>query len=145
MTFSRTATATATAATAACLLGACGATTPPVPTGAPELVSFSVADAPVENGKKLNASFRELRREPDHSVVRAAVVSGGSVSSSMFILRGACLVLHARGARYVTVAPEPGASSDTFRLTFPAQAAPEPGGPGKGAFSAGDCRLLGFE
>lgn len=133
--------ATLLAACAACAVQAQGAPNPPA-----ELVSYSVSDAPAENGSRLNATFRELRREADHSLVQATITSGGSVSSAMFVLRGVCMVLRARTAPYVASAPEPSAPPRSYRLTFPDQPRPEQlVGREKSVFSAADCKLLGVD
>lgn len=110
------------------------------------LVSISVADAPAENGKKLNATLREVVREREFSIVEVDVASGGSVSTSIFILRGACLVLRARGERFFASKPEHGRAMRAFRLTFPTEATPEQlSGRTKSVFSAQECDLLGFK
>ena len=133
-------------AAAASLIWASFAAAQQSPGGTPELVSFTVADAPAENGKRLNATFQELKREQDYSVVQATVRSGGSVSSSMFVLRGACLVMRARGAGYFSSSPEPGGSARTYRLTFPTQPTQEQlSGRAKSVFAAAECELLGLK
>lgn len=109
----------------------------------PPLVRLEVKDAPVENGKRLNATFVELEREAGYSIVEAKVLSGGSVSSSMFVVRGLCAVLRARGEQMVQSQPQ--GAPGQLKLTFPSTAAPEDlQGRGKKIFTLQDCDLLRF-
>src|SRR4051812_42878942 len=62
----------------------------PLAPAVPALYHLEVEDAPAENGKRLNMSLREVQRAIDHSLVEVSFVSGGSVSSSMFVFRGMC-------------------------------------------------------
>lgn len=116
----------------------------------PALYSFAVEDRPVENGKQLNMSFRELTREIARSFVEVTRVSGGSVSSSMFIVRGMCGLMRARGeenfvSEAVPKRSEQAAQIEQYRVTFPKVAiATEPPGRKQLAFSAAQCLLLGF-
>ncbi len=64
-----------------------------------DLVSLSVKGQRVENGKMLEMEFHEVERTPDASIVQVKFVSGGSVSSSLFVVRGQCAVGRARGVR----------------------------------------------
>ena len=98
----------------ATLVAACSSV-PPTP-----LVHLKVAGTPVENGKSLEMRFDELERRADSSIVEVTFVSGGSVSSSMFQMRGMCEVLFARDERYVVpqrIRGEP----NRYRLLFPAR------------------------
>ena len=108
------------------------------------LFSLSVEDVPAENGKKLNMVLRELSREAESSLVQVTFVSGGSVSSSMFILRGMCGLMRVRGENYF--ASERVSNSLTqYRMTFPKVVGEQAlRGPDKKAFSAAECSLLGF-
>jgi hypothetical protein len=104
----------------------------------PALVHLEVADVPAENGKMLNMVFDESARDPESSTVQVLRRSGGSVSSSMFILRGACAVARARGKQQFVseqLAGDPG----RFRLTFPDVAPAR----GKG-FTLAQCEMLRF-
>jgi len=110
----------------------------------PALFELSVADAPAENGKRLNMSLREVERAANHSVVVVTFTSGGSVSSSMFILKGMCGVARARGESFFTSTDE-GGSPRSYRVTFPKGPKPEElSGPGKKVFALSDCERLGF-
>jgi len=102
----------------------------------PSLFSLSVKDLPAENGKVLDMAFRETSRDPASSTVEIERRSGGSVSSSMFIVRGACGVMTARGERFV-VAERMAGTQERYLLTFPATAPAE----GKG-FSAEQCGMV---
>jgi len=68
----------------------------------PALFHLAVKDVPVENGKVLDIEFNEVERTPDASTVQIIRRSGGSVSSSMFVVRGLCGLARARGQQYVT-------------------------------------------
>jgi hypothetical protein len=129
----------------ACLASVACAQQPTPPSGqAPALVELKVADVPAENGKTLNATFRELERAQTHSVVEVFVASGGSVSSSMFTLRGVCAVVRARSEKFgqsEPVAGQPG----KYKVSFPTAPAPEQlRGPNKSVFSLEECALLRF-
>jgi hypothetical protein len=110
------------------------------------LYQLSVNGARVENGKILNMTFRELSRNPGHSIVETIFVSGGSVSSSMFILRGACGVARVRGERFFTSNPVP-QEPGKFRLQFQARASDQelrPSAIGDKVFSLAECEMMGF-
>jgi hypothetical protein len=114
--------------------------------GAAELVYLSVKDAAVENGKKLEMEFREIERTAEASVVEVSMVSGGSVASSMFTMRGMCAVTRARGAKYFST--ERIASNPTrYKVVFPADrppAGPQPSNTynPQRVISVADCQLL---
>jgi len=92
----------------------------------PELFHLSVKDVPVENGKVLNMEFQEIERKTDSSTVQIARRSGGSVSSSMFVLRGMCGLARSRSAQYFIPTRIVGEETERYTVTFP-QVAPEPG------------------
>jgi hypothetical protein len=114
--------------------------------GAAELVYLSIKDAPAENGKKREMEFREIERTAEASVVEVTMVSGGSVSSSMFTMRGMCAITRARGAKYFST--QRIASNPTrYKVVFPAD--PPPAGPEPSntynpqrVISVADCQLL---
>lgn len=114
----------------------------------PELFTLTVQDAPVENGKVLTATFREIERKPDASIVEIQWKSGGSVSSSMFVMRGMCGVARARGEQFFTSRPvpeSPGRMEVTFPRTGPAPDRFGPLMPGEATvFSMAQCDLLKF-
>lgn len=103
------------------------------------LFQLSVKDVPVENGKVLNLEFREIERTADASIVQIAQRSGGSVSSSMFILRGMCGLARSRSAQYFIATRIAGEATERYTVTFP-QGAPEPG---KG-FTMAQCELMRY-
>ena len=112
--------------------------------GAADLVHLVVKDQRVENGKILNMEFREIERAADASIVEVTFVSGGSVSSSMFILRGECAVARARGKNYFKSQEMPD-RPNAYRITFPAAAAADLEARLKsGIWAASDCKKLGF-
>lgn len=102
------------------------------------LFHLEVKDAPAENGKLLNMEFLETARADNNSTVLVTRKSGGSVSSSMFVLRGMCGLARARGKQKFlpqAVAGQPGGYIVTFPDTTPPKA--------KG-FSITQCDLIGF-
>lgn len=84
----------------------------------PLLFRLSVADAPVENGKVLDMEFEEVQRDEATSTVQVTRRSGGSVSSSMFVLRGMCGLARARGKQIFAIRPVDG-DRMRFTATFP--------------------------
>ena len=118
------------------------------PAATSELVRLSVKQSPVENGKLLNMEFREIERVGSHSVAEVTFVSGGSVSSSMFVVRGMCAVTRARGEKYFNSERIAGAMT-RYKITFP-QDRPLPSRgaitspDANHAFSTEDCMALGF-
>ena len=112
----------------------------------PELFQLSVKDVLVENGKKLEMKFEEIERNAEFSTVEIKFVSGGSVSSSMFVVRGMCGVAKARGAQYFR-ANEVSKDPWRYRMTFPASASPAELNPPKAAdkvFSQAECSMLKY-
>jgi len=105
----------------------------------PTLFHLSVKDVPVENGKVLDMEFHEIERKTDSSTVQIARRSGGSVSSSMFILRGMCGLARSRSARYFVPTRIAGEETERYTVTFP-QVTPEPG---KG-FTMAQCELMRY-
>lgn len=103
-----------------------------------QLFRLTIADTPVENGKVLNMEFQEVARETGRSTVQLTRRSGGSVSSSMFILRGMCGLARSRGKQYFVVEQFAG-ESNRYTVTFP-EIAPEAG---KG-FTIAQCELLQY-
>jgi hypothetical protein len=114
--------------------------TPVIAEGADQkLFHLSVHDLPVENGKVLDMEFHEIERKSDSSTVQVERKSGGSVSSSMFIVRGMCGLARARGAHYVAANRIADVNDETYTVTFP-QVPPELG---KG-FTMEQCELLRY-
>lgn len=114
------------------------------------MYSLAVHDRPVENGKMLDMSFRELTRETEQSLVEVTRVSGGSVSSSLFIVRGMCGLMRARSKQNFVSEEVPkqidqAAQTEQYRVTFPhlSEAIATPSRK-QLAFSAAQCSLFGF-
>jgi hypothetical protein len=104
----------------------------------PQLFHLAVADVPVENGKVLDMEFQEVAREAGSSTVQITRRSGGSVSSSMFVLRGMCGLARSRGKQYFVPEQVVG-DSNRYTVTFPEI----PPGSGKG-FTMAQCELLRY-
>lgn len=113
-----------------------------MPTGAqaaePPLFRLAIADAPVENGKVLDMEFQEIAREPAMSTVQVIRRSGGSVSSSMFVLRGMCALARLRGKQHFVVEQLAG-ESNRYAVNFP-EALPASGK----VFTLAQCELMRF-
>lgn len=103
-----------------------------------QLFRLTIADTNVENGKVLNMEFQEVARETGTSTVQLTRRSGGSVSSSMFVLRGMCGLARSRGKQYFVIEQFAG-DSNRYTVTFP-EIPPEPG---KG-FTIAQCELLQY-
>jgi hypothetical protein len=104
----------------------------------PQLFHLAIADVSVENGKVLNMEFQEVAREAGASTVQITRRSGGSVSSSMVILRGICGLARSRGKQHFVTEQVVG-ESNRYTVTFP-ETPPEPG---KG-FTIAQCELLRY-
>jgi hypothetical protein len=104
----------------------------------PPLFHLAIADIPVENGKVLNMEFHEVAREAGASTVEITRRSGGSVSSSMFVLRGMCGLARSRGKQYF-VTEQVAGERNRYTVAFP-ETPPEPG---KG-FTIAQCELLRY-
>ena len=102
----------------------------------PPLFQLAVKNVPVENGKALDIEFNEVERAPESSTVQILRRSGGSVSSSMFVVRGMCGLARARGQQYVAGER---IDKEHMRVTFPAT----PPEPDKG-FTMAQCDLLHY-
>ena len=125
------------------------------------LVSLDANEGPVENGKTLKMEFREVERKGDESTVRVIFHSGGSVSSSMFVMKGGCAIAKSRGAKFFrTVAESEGSSGEwDYTIAFaetPSAASlkiPSPPKPAtddedeasaNGVVSLSECQMMGF-
>ncbi|MDQ2819260.1 MAG: hypothetical protein M3Y65_02480 [Pseudomonadota bacterium] len=84
----------------------------------PPLFQLVVTDAPVENGKLLDMEFHEVARTAEGSTVQIVRRSGGSLSSSMFVLRGMCGVVRVRCTRQFQVEKLAG-DDERYSVTFP--------------------------
>ena len=110
--------------------------TPPAPLA---LVSVSIVDAPSQNGKKLNATYREIQRDPDRSLIETKIISGGSIDSIMFVVNGDCAVMLARGEKDYASKPIPDKPGHHW-ITFPKT--PNEQGSQKQGLSAAECVML---
>jgi hypothetical protein len=71
------------------------------------------------NGKTVvMMSFEEMQRDEATSTVRTTYSSGGSVGSSLFIVRGACEIAKARGATYFAKLREWNGEDGTWMYLF---------------------------
>ena len=104
----------------------------------PTLFHLAVKDIPVENGKVLDMELQELTRTPETSTVLVTRRSGGSVSTSMFIVRGMCGVMRARGKQNF-VAERVAGEGERYSVTFP-EALHDP----RGGFTMAQCTLMHF-
>jgi hypothetical protein len=102
------------------------------------LIHLIAKDQPVENGKVLDIEFHEVDREAESSTVQIIRHTGGSVSSSMFVLKGMCAIARSRGEQYF-VAEKVVGNNELFTVTFPKA----PTERGKG-FSLSQCDLMRY-
>lgn len=102
------------------------------------LFELHVKDAPAENGKVLNMDFAETARTDENPTVLVTRKSGGSVSSSMFVLRGMCGLARARNKQNFFPQAVPGKPGG-YIVTFPDTAPPKDKG-----FSMAQCDSIGY-
>lgn len=121
------------------LAGVLALAAPIAQAGDSELFHLVVKDVPVENGKVLDMEFHEIERNAEASTVQITRRSGGSVSSSMFILRGMCGLARARGAQNFTPVRIAGEEKERFTVSF----SQDPPDAGKG-FTMAQCALLRY-
>lgn len=69
------------------------------------LFSLSAENEPSDGGRTLTATFREIERMPDESVIQLDVQSEGGQSSLLFLARGFCGLLDARKQSIAVVEP----------------------------------------
>lgn len=105
---------------------------------AADLYSQSVQNRPAENGKLLTMTVREIERTDEASLMAVELVSGGSVSSAVYIVKGMCGIMKARGEHNV-VSEELKHGPARYRLTFPATVDIK----GFKGFTEGQCDLFG--
>jgi hypothetical protein len=67
---------------------------------ATDLVYMEAQSEPAENGKILKMIFRETERNSEQSIAQVTFESGGSVSSSLFIIKGFCKIAKSRKSKY---------------------------------------------
>lgn len=102
------------------------------------MFELHIKDAPAENGKVLNMDFSETARTDENSTVLVTRKSGGSVSSSMFVLRGMCGLARARKKQNFLPQPVPGQPGG-YIVTFPDAPPPKDKG-----FSMTQCDSIGY-
>ena len=93
----------------------------PALAGDDDLIHVEVHEPATGGGKPLDLRVDEIVRDEQASTIRVTYVSGGSVASSMFVLRAVCAVTRARGATAFhseAIADQPG----RYRVTFPSPA-----------------------
>jgi hypothetical protein len=112
--------------------------TPFVQAEDPALFHLAVADVPAENGKVLTMEVTEVARDAGSSTVQVTRRSGGSVSSSMFILRALCGLARARGKQHF-VPEQVAGETMRFTVSFP-ETQPET----RKGFTMAQCELLRY-
>ena len=106
------------------------------------LFSLSVQTDHAEDGKALNMTVRETSRRPEFSVVEASVISGESKTSLLYLARGLCGVMQARGQK-LAVSEQVSEHPVQYRLSFPMTASVEDSkGPPRMVLSESDCARL---
>ncbi|MDY7539579.1 hypothetical protein QN372_05115 [Undibacterium sp. RTI2.1] len=111
-----------------------------------KLFRLEVKNQAVENGKTLEMFFLETTRNPDNSEVEVSLISGGSVSSSMFTLRGMCGLTRERNESYFKT-ESLGGKPARYKVLFPKVAPPESVRPSKSEdkiWSLSECAMLKF-
>lgn len=102
------------------------------------LFQLVVKELATEDRKELNLTFSEVARGEASSTVLVTRESGGSVSSSMFVLRGMCGLARARGKNNFLPTPLP-EQQGGYIVTFPDTPPPKDKG-----FSIAQCDLLRY-
>jgi hypothetical protein len=130
------------------MLWGCASTSSPSSKGSVDnanLVHLSVKDEVVENGKKLEIDFRELERTAAGSIAEVTTVSGGSVTSSLFTMRGMCAVTRARGEKFFSTT-RIASSPNRYSIVFPQSqsAAPDKTSNSNRIISLDECQLMGM-
>jgi hypothetical protein len=82
-----------------------------------DLYVLSIKDKPAENGKTLDMVFREIKREPESSLVEIET-SGNDRSAWVPMLQGMCGLMHAR-LHQSAVSEQISVQPLRFMLTFP--------------------------
>ena len=111
-----------------------------------DLVYLNAKDVPVEDGKKLELTFQEIKRAPDASLVEITIAPGGATPSSMFILRGMCNIAQSRGQPYFR-ATQVSRQPMRYSVTFPREAEHsevKPANVTEKVHSLAECALLNF-
>lgn len=111
-----------------------------------DLVYLNAKDVPVEDGKKLEMTFQEIKRAPDASLVEITFPPGSTTPSSMFVLRGMCNIAQSRGQPFFRAA-QVSKQPMRYSVTFPKEAEHSdvtPANVTEKVFSLAECALLNF-
>lgn len=106
------------------------------------LFSYSVQVEKAEDGKALGMTLRETVRTPEFSLVEIASVSGDSKTSLLYLARGLCGLMRARGQK-LAVGEQTSENPIQYRLSFPPNAKVEDAkGPPRMVLSEPDCARI---
>lgn len=121
---------------------------------AQSLIHMKADEAASGKGKPLRMELREIERNAHRSVVDVRFQSGGSVSSSLFVMKGLCAIAADRGAAYFRKVSEvPQTHGTRYVIAYSDRAAGPELGPvaGKGSNANAEvlsveqfCKVLGF-
>ena len=103
----------------------CAAIAADAPASPPEaLYSMSAQTMPGKNGELLSMTIREVKREAEFSIadIEATSEAGRSSAASLFLVRGLCGLMLARGHK-LAVAEQVSEQPIEFKMTFPVSAA----------------------
>ena len=85
------------------------------------LYFLSVKEESAGNGSALDMTIRELKREPDSSIVEIEYISGGNGPSYLLLVKGMCGLMRAR-QHTSAVSEQISERPIRFRMTFPKDA-----------------------
>lgn len=109
-----------------------------------KLVRLSIDEPASAKAKPLKIDFTEIQREPGSSIVEVNLISGASVASSMFILKGMCTVMQSRSEHFFQ-SKQIEKNPIRYRITFPKKALnTEPRDDAEKIFSVQECQMFGF-
>ena len=112
------------AATLLVLGSAVASATEPAAQSEQNLFSLSAHSEALGGEKALNVTMRETERSADSSVVEVDVISEGGPSAALFLVRGFCGLMLARGQQ-LAVAEQTSEHPIRFHVAFP-EVTPEP-------------------
>ncbi len=110
------------------------------------LFRLEVKNQPVENGKTLEMVFVETARNTENSEVEVSFIFGGSVSSSLFTLRGMCALTREHHENYFK-SESLGGKPTRYKVSFLKTAPPDsvrPVKPEDKIWSLSECAMLKF-
>ncbi len=109
-----------------------------------KLVRLSIDEPASAKAKPLKIDFTEIQRETGSSIVEVNLISGASVASSMFILKGMCTVMQSRSEHFFQ-SKQIEKNPIRYRITFPKKALnTEPQDDAEKIFSVQECQMFGF-